>query len=247
MTATKKQLARWADLKNRRDRDASGLFLAEGHKVVAEARAAGWVIEALLAREGSEEAEDGYGLSSDQLQRVSGFRAAPEVLAVVRKPLSFTTPQWEPGTLALVLDGLQDPGNVGTLIRTAAWFGFAAVFHTPDTTDPFGPKAVQASMGALFHLKTAVVDEPWLRALPPETPVLGTFLEGEPVFGAPLPTEGLLVLGNEGHGIGPTLASRVTRRLTIPRFGPGAESLNVATAAAILMSEFRRGPGAGVY
>jgi TrmH family RNA methyltransferase len=163
------------------------------------------------------------------------------VVAVVHKPLSFRTPHWEPGTLALVLDGLQDPGNVGTLVRTAAWFGFDAVFHTSETADPFGPKAVQASMGALFQVRTAIIDEEWLASLPSTCPVMGTYLEGEPLFQATLPSEGLLVLGNEGHGIGPLLSARVNRKLTIPGFGTGVESLNVASAAAILMSEFRRG------
>lgn len=240
MTTTKKQLSRWADLKNRRDREETGLFLAEGRKLVDEVRTAGWVIEALLAVEGSPEAEEGYGLTPDQMERISGFRTPSDVVAVVRKPLSLSTARWTPGTLALVLDGLQDPGNVGTLIRTAAWFGFDAVFYTPDTADPFGPKAVQASMGALFRLRTAVVDGPWFDNLP-DCPLMGTFLEGEPLFGAPLPDQGLLILGNEGHGIGSSLASKVTRRLTIPRFGSGPESLNVAAAAAVLMAEFRRG------
>jgi TrmH family RNA methyltransferase len=238
--ATKKQLARWADLKNRKDRDESGLFLAEGTKVVAEARRAGWEIEALLGLEGTF-GDEGYTLTAEQMERVSGFRTAPEALAVVRRPLSLAPPTWRPGTLALVLDGLQDPGNVGTLIRTAVWFGFTSVFHTKDTADPFGPKAVQASMGALFHTTTAVIDPEWFDTLPGETPIFGTFLEGEPVFGSPLPSAGLLVLGNEGHGIRPALASKMTRRLTIPRFGDGAESLNVASAAAVLMAEFRRG------
>ena len=241
MTATKKQLARWAGLKNRKDRDETGLFLAEGSKLVAEVRESGWSIEALLAAETSLDAIEGYGLTPDQLERVSGFRTAPEIVAVVRKPMSFAPPRWVPGTLALILDGLQDPGNVGTLIRTAAWFGFAAVFYTADTADPFGPKAVQASMGALFQVKTGIVDALWFQTLPVGTPVIGAFLEGESVFGANLPAEGLMILGNEGHGIGADLASLVTRRLTVPRFGDRAESLNVAAAAAVLMAEFRRG------
>jgi len=236
--ATKRQLSAWAALKNRRDRDESGLFLAEGRKVVTEARQAGWHLEAVLALEGHAH-DDDYVLTREQLERVSGFRTAPSVLAVVRRPLSFSTPTWTPGTWALVLDGVQDPGNVGTLVRTAAWFGFDAVFHTPETADPFGPKAVQASMGALFHMRTAVIDDAWWQALPP-CPVLGTFLEGEPLWGATLPEGGLLVMGSEGHGIGPGTASRVTRRLTIPRFSGGAESLNVAAAAAICMAEIRR-------
>jgi TrmH family RNA methyltransferase len=240
VTATKRQLAQWAALKNRKDRDETGLFLAEGRKLAGEVEAAGWSVDALLALEGTAEAETGYALTDEQMTRVSGFRTAPEMIAVVRKPLSLEQPRWTPGTLALVLDDIQDPGNVGTLIRTAAWFGFAAVFHTAETADPFGPKAVQASMGALLRVKTGVVDSAWFETLPHDTPVIGTFLAGEPIFGAALPAGGLLVLGNEGHGIG-GLAARVTRRVTVPRNAESAESLNVAAAAAIIMAEFRRG------
>lgn len=240
MTATKKQLAQWAALKNRKDRDDTGLFLAEGRKLVAEVDAAAWAVEALLAAEDTPEAAQAYSLSREQMLRVSGFRSAPDLIAVVRKPLSLEQPRWVPDTLALVLDGLQDPGNVGTLVRTAAWFDCAAVFYTADTADPFSPKAVQASMGALFRMKTGVVDARWFAELPPETPVIGAFLDGETVFGAKLPGGALLVVGNEGHGIG-ELEARVTRRLTVPRFQPHSESLNVAAAAAILLAEFRRG------
>jgi TrmH family RNA methyltransferase len=239
VTATKRQLAQWAALKNRKDRDETGLFLAEGRKLTAEVDAAGWDVEALLALEGTAEADDAYALTAEQMTRVSGFRTAPELISVVRKPLSLEQPRWAHGTLALVLDGVQDPGNVGTLIRTAAWFGFAAVFHTAQSADPFGPKAVQASMGALLRVKTGVVDGAWFDELPPDTPVVGAFLSGESIFGAALPSSGLLVLGNEGHGIG-ELAERVTRRVTVPRTGADAESLNVAAAAAVVMAEFRR-------
>jgi TrmH family RNA methyltransferase len=240
VTATKRQLAQWAALKIRKDRDEAGLFLAEGRKLAAEVDTAGWAIEALLVLEGASEADEAYSLTEEQMSRVSGFRTAPEVIAVVRKPLSLEPPRWVPGTLALVLDGVQDPGNVGTLIRTAAWFGFAAVFHTAETADPFGPKAVQASMGALLRVKTGIVDSTWFQSLPSETPVVGAFLTGEPLFGAALPQSGLLVMGNEGHGID-VLASVVKRRLTIPPTTSGIESLNVAAAAAIVMAEFRRG------
>ena len=242
MTATRKQLARWADLRNRKDREESGLFLAEGRKLVDEVLAAGWTVEALLTvQEGLEDdQDDSYQVTREQMERVSGFRTAADVMAVVRKPLSLNSPRWTPGTLALILDGLQDPGNVGTLLRTAAWFGFS-VFYTPDTADPFGPKAVQASMGALFQIKTGLADEAWWKELPAQVPIFGSFRTGESVFGADLPGEGLLVLGNEGHGIREPLEQRVTRRLTVPRFSDHGESLNVGAAASLLMAEFRRG------
>ncbi len=242
MIATRKQLARWADLRNRKDREESGLFLAEGRKLVDEVLAAGWSIEALLTSQEESETgpENSYFVTREQMERVSSLRTAADVMAVVRRPLSLERPHWSPGTLALVLDGLQDPGNVGTLLRTAAWFGFS-VFYTPDTADPFGPKAVQASMGAIFQVKVGIADEMWWEELPAEVPVFGTFLSGESVFGAPLSREGLLVLGNEGHGIRSPLEQRVTRRLTVPRFSDYGDSLNVGAAAAVLMAEFRRG------
>jgi len=240
VTATKKQLAFWSGLKNRTDRDETGLFLAEGRKLVAEVRQAGWKIEALLATEGSPEAEEAYALSPEQMAWVSGFRSRPDLLAVVHRPLSLSPVRWTEGTLALVLDGLQDPGNVGTLIRTAAWFGFEAVFHSPETADPFGPKAVQASMGALFKVKTAVLDEAWWDELPASVPVVAAELQGADLFTANLPAQGLVVLGNEGHGLSARWRSRVQLSLTVPAWGPGAESLNVAVAGALFMAEFRR-------
>lgn len=240
MTATKKQLAFWSGLKNRRDREDSGLFLAEGRKLVAEVRRAGWQIEALLAAAGSAEAEQGYALSPENLSWVSGFRSSPEVVAVVRRPLSLSAVRWVPGSLALVLDGLQDPGNVGTLLRTAAWFGFDAVFHSPDTADPFGPKAVQASMGAIVRVRTGLTDEAWWSDLPASAPVAAASLQGENLFSAALPAEGLVVLGNEGHGLSPRWEARAGLHLTVPAWGSAAESLNVAAAGALVMAEFRR-------
>ncbi len=139
-----------------------------------------------------------------------------------------------------LVDGVQDPGNLGTLMRTAGWFGFSLVCGAGGV-DPWHPKVVQASMGAFLRVPCAVVDSAnWLRSLPPEVPVLGAFLDGEDLFAAPLPGEGVVVLGSEGHGISSELERMVTRRLTIRRFGTAEESLNVAAAAALLGAEFRR-------
>jgi TrmH family RNA methyltransferase len=226
MVATRKQLAAWAALKNRRDRLEQGLFLVEGAKLVAEVQAAGWPIEALL-----EEPE--------AIARVSTLRTPPEVLAVVRLPEPAVS-DWEPGSLVFLLDGVQDPGNLGTIVRTAAWFGINTVFCSTDSVDLWQPKVLQATMGAFLRVACPVVDPVvWVKGLPPETPVFGTFLEGENLFTAPLPRAGVIILGNEGHGIRPELGALVTRRFTIPQFGSG-ESLNVAAATVLLGAEFRR-------
>ena len=227
MTATKKQLARWATLKNRKDRRESGLFLAEGRKLVHEILAAGWVVEALLDER-------------EQIERVSSLRTAPDLGAVVRVPPAPLT-EWTPGSLVFLLDGVQDPGNVGNIIRNAAWFGFSAVVCSPDSADPWQPKVVQATMGAFLRLSCLVIDPlRYLDGLPKGTPVIGTVLDGESLWTYHLPKEGIVVLGNEGHGIREELLERLTGRLTIPQFGSGGESLNVASASALFGAEFRR-------
>jgi TrmH family RNA methyltransferase len=227
MTATKKQLARWAALKNRKDRLESGLFLAEGRKLVQEIVAAGWVVEAMLDER-------------EQIERVSSLRTAPDLLAVVRlppAPLSL----WTPGSLVFLLDGVQDPGNLGTILRNAAWFGFSAVVCSLDSADPWQPKVIQATMGAFLRLSCAVLDPlRFLESLPAGTPVLGAVLNGDSLWTSELPKDGIVVLGNEGHGIRGELLERLTGRFTIPQFGSGGESLNVASASALFGAEFRR-------
>ncbi|MEI8093603.1 MAG: RNA methyltransferase [Spirochaetales bacterium] len=238
MTATKRQLTAWAALKNRKDRDEQGLFLAEGVKLVADIVAAGWALEALLEVEPS--APNSVEVTAEQMARVSGLRTPASQLAVVRRPPAAAS-GYVPGSLVLLLDGVQDPGNVGTIVRTADWFGISQVVCSPDTADPWQPKAIQATMGAFLRVDCPVVGPLlYLHGLPPGTPVFGTFLEGENLFTADLPASGVVVLGNEGHGIRPELAAKITRRLTIPRFGAGGESLNVAAATALVGAEFRR-------
>lgn len=241
MIPTKRQLTAWAALKNRRDRLETGLFLVEGRKVVDEVVAAGWSVVAVLSAGGKAAPGglDGYELTVEQMERVSGFRSAPEVIAVVQLPTALTV-AWRPGSLIFLLDGVQDPGNLGTILRTAGWFGFGVVCGSGGV-DPWHPKVVQASMGAFLRVPFAVADPlGWLGALPPSVPVLGTFLDGEDLFSAPLPREGVIVLGSEGRGISPEVEALITRRLTIRRFGTAEESLNVAAAATLVGAEFRR-------
>ena len=142
------------------------------------------------------------------------------------------------------LDGVQDPGNLGTIVRIADWWGIDHVVCSHDTADVFAPKVVQATMGAIARVKVSYVDLPqWLESLPNKVAVCGTFLDGDNIYAAPLPHSGILVMGNEGKGISADVEALVNRRLLIPSFPahrPTSESLNVAIATAVAVAEFRR-------
>ena len=146
--------------------------------------------------------------------------------------------------LCIALDGVQDPGNVGTIIRIADWFGIRHVYCSPDTADAYSPKVVQATMGSIARVEVIYTDLCQLIAkLPEGTPVYGTLLDGDDLYSTPLTSHGLLVMGNEGKGISANIASLLTHRLLIPPYPPGratADSLNVAIATAICCAEFRR-------
>ena len=163
------------------------------------------------------------------------------VLAVVRQPAPAA---FHPSKgLFLALDGIRDPGNLGTILRTADWFGVQAVYLSADCVEPYNPKVIQSSMGSIFRVRTATADLPELarRFREAGRPVYGTFLDGTDLYRRELSPEGLVVMGNEAAGIRPEVAAQVDARLLIPSFGrSGAESLNVASATAVILSEFRR-------
>ena len=146
--------------------------------------------------------------------------------------------------LVLALDGVQDPGNVGTIIRLADWFGITNVVCSRETADAFSPKVVQATMGALARVNVFYVDLPqWLEENKGQMPVYGTFMDGDNLYESTLTSHGIIVMGNEGKGISQAVEQHVSRRITIPNFPEGrptVESLNVAIATAVTCSEFRR-------
>lgn len=167
------------------------------------------------------------------LKKVSALQTPPPVLAVAEIPeVSQITLD---GDLAFYLDGIRDPGNLGTIIRVADWFGMPAVYCSPDCVDAFSPKVVQASMGAVLRIPLPEMELTEILRNAPQLPVAGAVLNGDNVFTSKMPERGLLVIGNEGSGIRPNVEALLTRRLTIPR-GPGsvAESLNASVAAGIL-------------
>jgi len=143
--------------------------------------------------------------------------------------------------LIVALDALRDPGNLGTIIRLCDWFGVKQLLCSKETVDCFNPKVVQATMGSLTRVNVFYIDLNHYLEETKQT-VFGAFMDGENVYASNLPTEGILVLGNEANGINQSIEKHVNKRISIPRFGDlqATESLNVATAGAILLSEFRR-------
>jgi RNA methyltransferase, TrmH family len=187
-----------------------------------------------------------FHVSPKELKRVSLLTTPNQVLLVVRQPERHL-----PGSLkdlTLYLDGLQDPGNLGTILRIAGWFGIEWVFCSPDTVEVFNPKVVQASMGAFLRVKCMVAEFSDLKKAFPEIPGYGAVLDGANVFKMALPPAAILVIGNESRGISPLLQRQLTHRAAIPPHGRGgAESLNAAVATGILCAAFRNpsfpGPG----
>ena len=189
--------------------------------------------------------------TEEELRRASSQKSPQGVLAVLRKPADTPDPNAPARDLCLALDDVQDPGNLGTIVRVADWFGLRDVFCSRHSADVYGAKTVQATMGALARVRVHYVDLPALLARCREAglPVYGTFMDGDSLYAADgLEARGVIVMGNEGNGISPEVGRLVSHRLAIPSYPPGkptCESLNVGVAAAIVCAEFRRRAAAG--
>lgn len=235
-------------LELKKNRNKEGKFVAEGFKVVDDLLAlqpADLIVatqEWLHGKHFAAQTEV-IEVTEEELKKVSFLQHPQQVLAVFRQAqdgdFSINTQE-----LSLALDGVQDPGNLGTIIRIADWFGITHIYCSQDTADVYNPKVVQATMGSIARVKVeygnllALVE-----SLPADVPVYGTLLDGDNIYQQQLENRGLIVMGNEGKGISPALAKKVNRRLLIPNFPEGratADSLNVAIATAITCSEFRR-------
>jgi len=252
LSKNKQKLVRSLDRK--KNRDAEGLFLAEGPKLVTELlahfRCRLLVGEpAVLSKVPSEAnaVAERVEVTAEELARVSLQRAPQGLLAVFEKPQPVAAQSLLPvagRSLCLALDGVQDPGNVGTIVRIADWWGIEHVICSHDTADVFAPKTVQSTMGALGRVGVHYTDLPaWLDELPAGTPVYGTLLEGDNLYDSELTPHGIIVMGNEGNGRSSAVRERVSHRLLIPSFPPDrptSESLNVAVATAVTCAEFRR-------
>ncbi|MDX1913117.1 MAG: RNA methyltransferase [Saprospiraceae bacterium] len=180
-------------------------------------------------------------VTASELGKISTLSTPNQVLAVAELPQNSADLNLPAQQLCFYLDGIQDPGNLGSILRVADWFGFPAVYCSPDCVDVYSPKVVQSGMGAIFRVQCLEIELGDLLQQHPDLPVSGAVLEGENVFNATLPRNGLLVIGNEGRGISKETEQRLTRRLSIPKHpAGGAESLNAAIAAGIMAAAFRR-------
>lgn len=249
MALSKNRIKYIHSLELKKNRDAAGVFLAEGPKVVSELLGH-FPCQLLAATSGWQppctgmQAEESIEVTTEELTRASLLRTPQQVLAIFRKRKDIDNKTEIFRSLCLALDGVQDPGNLGTIIRLADWFGIRHIFCSPDTADVYSPKAVQATMGSLARVHVHVADLPSLiRDLPEGTPVYGTFLDGENMYEKTLSNNGLLIMGNEGRGIRDEVRELVNQRLFIPAYPEergASESLNVGVATAIVCAEFRR-------
>ncbi len=240
---TKAEIQLIKSLGDKRGRMETGLFVAEGGKLVRELLASDFRVRKVYYTDGGfDAAAESERISPKEMERISHLKTPTECLALVGIPdYGFDAAELK-GRLTLALDEVQNPGNMGTIIRLADWFGIENVICSSGTADCFNPKVVQATMGAITRVRVHYGDlAEMIRAA--EIPVCGTFLEGENIYDAKLPLESIIVLGSEGRGISDDIAGLVTRKLFIPPYPigrQGSESLNVAIAAAIVCSEFRR-------
>ena len=230
-------------------REEEGLFVAEGTKCVRDtwdSFKCRWLIctRAWHDRLANATMHDKIVLANNQqMSRISQFSTPSDVIAV------YELPKYEPDSeeiknnLNIVLDNVQDPGNLGTIIRLADWYGIKNIFASIGTVDVFNHKVVQATMGAISRVKVHYCNLEDLFDDYNNLPVWGTFLDGDNIYDATLENKGFVVFGNEGQGIGAKVAKKVTSKLLIPAWpheGNTSESLNVGVAAAITISEFRR-------
>ena len=229
---SKAQVKLIRSLQQKKFRDELGLFVAEGDKCVSELTKNFELVH--LYREGE-------NATRTEIEQMSGLRTPQGVIGVFKKrPIGDR--KLKINNLVLALDGIQDPGNLGTIIRTCDWFGVHDIVCSLDTADCYNPKVVQATMGALARVRIHYLDLPeWLSKQ--QCPIIGTLLEGEDMYEKPLPKEGIIVMGNEGNGISPEVRKFITHPIRIPSYPKDAEtseSLNVSIATAIVLAEFRR-------
>ena len=248
---SKNQIKYVHQLELKKFRKQEGLFIAEGHKVVGDLLHEGFMPRQIFATQ--EWITDNPSLlpiinsqlievDLEELTKLSLLQHPQQVLALFPIPGEQTSFSSQ-NSLSLLLDNVQDPGNLGTIIRIADWFGIDTIYCSIGTVDAWNPKVVQATMGSIARVHIIYVDPQQLfDCLPDDFPVYGTFLEGDNIYTQQLTQHGIIVMGNEGNGISDAVRHRVTRKLLIPDFHKGdtADSLNVAIATAITCSEFRR-------
>ena len=247
---SKNQLKNLAAYRLQKRCDEEGVFVVEGVKMCSEALQSGFAIRTVcgtadfLAAYGNKmgQCSEVYEVNAEQLERLSNQRTPNKVWMVVERKIQNSKFKIQNSNLLLALDGLQDPGNMGTIMRTADWYGIRRIVCSRDTVNCYNPKVVQATMGAIFRTEVIYCDlAEWLgNAAKEGYTTYGALLDGVPYQTAALQRPAVLVIGNEGKGISGEVAASVQHRLTIPNIGGTCESLNAAVATAILCSEFYR-------
>ncbi|MCX6201954.1 MAG: RNA methyltransferase [Bacteroidetes bacterium] len=218
----------------------TGCFIAEGVKLVGEMIAAGYPLKAVYALDSWESPDatlEVTRIEAFELEKMSMLQTPNQVLAVAMMPQKKETLNLA-GPLTIVLDGIQDPGNMGTIIRTADWFGITQIVASEDTVDVYNPKVIGATMGSFMRVSVTYKNlADWMPTI--KLPVYGALLEGENVFTIKTPQKGLLVIWSEGKGIRENILDFITHPVTIPKIGE-AESLNAGIAAGIIVAQLTR-------
>jgi TrmH family RNA methyltransferase len=237
---TKSELKYIQSLSDKKVRLETGCFIAEGVKLVGEMIAAGYPLKAVYALDSWESPDTSLEVTrieAFELEKMSMLQTPNQVLAVAMMPQKKEVLNLE-GLLTIVLDGIQDPGNMGTIIRTADWFGITQIVASEDTVDVYNPKVIGATMGSFMRVSVTYKNlAEWLPTI--KLPVYGALLEGENVFTIKTPNKGLLVIGSEGKGIRENILELITHPVTIPKIGD-AESLNAGIAAGIIVAQLTR-------
>ena len=237
---TKSELKYIQSLSDKKVRLETGCFIAEGVKLVGEMIAAGYPLKAVYALDSWESPDatlEVTRIEAFELEKMSMLQTPNQVLAVAMMPPKKETLDLA-GPLTIVLDGIQDPGNMGTIIRTADWFGITQIVASEDTVDVYNPKVIGATMGSFMRVSVTYKNlADWMPTI--KLPVYGALLEGENVFTIKTPQKGLLVIGSEGKGIRENILDFITHPVTIPKTGD-AESLNAGIAAGIIVAQLTR-------
>ena len=249
MSISKNKIKYIQSLKMKKKRDQYGVFVAEGEKCVEElilsckCQYLAGLPDVINRIKSKAKAEEVVVATEKELQRASHFKTSSSVIGVFYKPEQSLDLNKINKGLHLVLDEIQDPGNMGTIIRLADWFGIESIICSQNTVDIYNPKTVQATMGAVARVPVIYTDLYSFLSNNKQLPVYGTFLEGKNIYEENLSKDGLIIMGNEGKGISMEIEEFITHKLLIPSFAPDnlrPESLNVAVATAIVCSEFKR-------
>ncbi|MCO4291503.1 RNA methyltransferase [Solitalea sp. MAHUQ-68] len=249
---SKSQLSFVKSLHNKKYRDEHGLFIVEGVKMVNELFESSYRIKSVFTTENYlknltninriDKKTEVNVVSETELQKISCLHTPNEVLALVEVPKDFKTNTWNKddveGKWTIMLDDVQDPGNMGTIIRIADWFGIKTLITSINSVEAYNPKVIQSTMGSIFRVNVLRVDiEEVIKQV--EVPIYGALLEGEDLYKAEFNEPGIILMGNESKGVSEKIRKYITAPLSIPSFGK-AESLNVGIATAIFCSEMRR-------